>query len=147
MWKIYRDERGVTATELAIIMPVFLLLLAGMIEFGMAYWQQHVLTSAAREGARAASLYRSTANEDTIRNMVTQYIRDGGVSTTGVTVNITQEGIPGDTGSMKVVTVSKPYSFKFISVIISSFNYLMGNGTFPENITINGEAKMVIEEV
>jgi len=38
--------------EFALILPVFLLLLFGAIEFGRAYFTLHLLTNAAREGAR-----------------------------------------------------------------------------------------------
>jgi Flp pilus assembly protein TadG len=41
--------------EMALAMPVLLFLIAGVIDLSMLYWEKHVVTNAAREGARAAS--------------------------------------------------------------------------------------------
>jgi hypothetical protein len=50
-----RNDRGVTAVEAAIVTPIFLLLLVGVIEFGLAFKDQLAITSAVRAGARMAS--------------------------------------------------------------------------------------------
>ena len=47
-------ERGAAAVELALVLPVLLLIVAAIIDFGRAMFVQSVLTNAAREGARAA---------------------------------------------------------------------------------------------
>ncbi len=78
MQRLSRDENGVAALELALVLPILLIMFAGIVDFGIIYWQQHVLTSAARQGARAASLYQSTANVEAV---VTQYVRDAGIDT------------------------------------------------------------------
>jgi hypothetical protein len=49
------DDRGVAAVEAAIITPVFLLLVFGIIEFGLVFKDQLAITSAVRAGARIAS--------------------------------------------------------------------------------------------
>jgi len=50
-----RREQGNVAVELALGMPLLLLLIGGMIDLGLLFWEQHVLTNATREGARAAA--------------------------------------------------------------------------------------------
>src|SRR5690348_3474065 len=50
-----RRDDGVTAVEAAIVVPVFLLLVVGIIEFGLAFKDQLAVTSAVRAGARIAS--------------------------------------------------------------------------------------------
>jgi Flp pilus assembly protein TadG len=47
-------ERGQALVELALIAPIFLLLVLGAIEFGAAFQARITLTNAAREGARLA---------------------------------------------------------------------------------------------
>jgi Flp pilus assembly protein TadG len=42
--------------EFALILPLFLLLVFGTLEFGRAYFDMHLITNAAREGARHGSL-------------------------------------------------------------------------------------------
>lgn len=49
-------ERGAAALEFALIVPVLLLLVLGIIEFGFMFQAQLALTHAAREGARMASV-------------------------------------------------------------------------------------------
>jgi hypothetical protein len=56
-----RRRAGAQAlTELALLMPLIALLLVGLVELGFLLHAHVQVTAAAREGARAASLYRST---------------------------------------------------------------------------------------
>jgi hypothetical protein len=50
------DDRGAAAVELALVLPVLLLILFGIIDFGRMLNTQITLTEAAREGARATAL-------------------------------------------------------------------------------------------
>ena len=49
-----RRERGAAAVEMAIILPVLLLLVGGIVDLGRAFMVQSMVTNAAREGTRAA---------------------------------------------------------------------------------------------
>jgi Flp pilus assembly protein TadG len=51
-----KRERGVAAVEFALILPVFLALVLGAIDFGYFFYVTEVVTNAAREGARAGSV-------------------------------------------------------------------------------------------
>jgi len=54
--KIWRDERGTTALEFAILAPVFFLLIFGIIAFGLLFWTQVGLQHGAEMAARCASI-------------------------------------------------------------------------------------------
>lgn len=56
-----RDERGVSMVEAALILPVLVLLLFGIVEFGRAFNAQVTLTHAAREGVRDYALDQDVA--------------------------------------------------------------------------------------
>jgi len=58
-------ERGAVAVEFALVLPVLVLLLFGIIEFGLMYNRQQALHAAAREGGRVASLESSTQTDIT----------------------------------------------------------------------------------
>lgn len=62
--KQLRREHGAVALETAIVLPILLMLLVGMMEFGRAYNVQISLTHSAREGARHAAIHsgRPTLN-------------------------------------------------------------------------------------
>jgi hypothetical protein len=61
----HKEERGATAVELALILPVILMLLFGIIEFGRAYNASIVVTHAAREAVRKVALGASDAEAKT----------------------------------------------------------------------------------
>jgi hypothetical protein len=52
-----KGESGVAAIEFAIVLPVLLLLLIGIIEFSVILYDKAMITNAAREGARAGIVY------------------------------------------------------------------------------------------
>lgn len=49
-------DRGAAAVEFALVLPLFLVLVFGIVEFGRGYHTKTTLTHAAREGARVAAL-------------------------------------------------------------------------------------------
>ena len=51
-----RNERGASAVEFAFIVPLLILLVLGIAEFGHAFQVQGTLSAAAREGVRAMAL-------------------------------------------------------------------------------------------
>jgi len=57
MSKQRSSERGAAAVEFALILPVLLLMVLGMLEFSRAYNTQISLSGAAREGARVMAIH------------------------------------------------------------------------------------------
>jgi Flp pilus assembly protein TadG len=51
-----RREEGAAAVEFALIVGVLAILVFGLLEYGLAFWQVQNLRAAAREGARAAAV-------------------------------------------------------------------------------------------
>jgi Flp pilus assembly protein TadG len=64
-----RNRGGTAVVETAIVLPLFLLVVMGVIEFGRAFMVAQLLTNAAREGAREAITAGST-NEAVIAKVV-----------------------------------------------------------------------------
>jgi Flp pilus assembly protein TadG len=56
-------RRATTVVEMAVMAPLFLAAMMGMIEIGYAFMVKQTVTSAAREGARAASLPGGTMTD------------------------------------------------------------------------------------
>lgn len=54
-WRRARADRGAVAVEAALVIPVLLLIVVAITEFGLAYKDQLAVTSAVRAGARMAS--------------------------------------------------------------------------------------------
>jgi Flp pilus assembly protein TadG len=55
------SERGAVAVEFALLAPVLIMLLLGIMEFGRAYNVQITLSNAAREGARVMAIGNSAS--------------------------------------------------------------------------------------
>jgi Flp pilus assembly protein TadG len=53
---LLRRDEGSAAVEFAIVLPVLLLVLFGIVDFGRAFWTYNVAVSALREGGRAAAV-------------------------------------------------------------------------------------------
>jgi Flp pilus assembly protein TadG len=53
---LLRGEAGASAVELALILPLLILLIFGIVQFSIAYNRVQGLQAAAREGARFASI-------------------------------------------------------------------------------------------
>jgi Flp pilus assembly protein TadG len=56
-----RSERGATAVEFALIVPLLIVLVIGIAEFGRAFQVQGTLSAAAREGVRLMALQNDPA--------------------------------------------------------------------------------------
>lgn len=64
-----KDQKGQAMVELALVLPILLLLMMGVIEFGRIYHSYLTITNASREGARVAVLGK---NDTEITNRVNQ---------------------------------------------------------------------------
>lgn len=58
---LQKNEKGQALVELALVLPLLLALLCGIIDFGWIYYNQITLTNAAREGARYAVIHYDPA--------------------------------------------------------------------------------------
>jgi Flp pilus assembly protein TadG len=50
-----RLDDGNVIVELALVLPFLLLVVAGIVDVGLLYWEKHIITNASREGARAGA--------------------------------------------------------------------------------------------
>ena len=63
-----QSQKGNALVEFALILPVFLMLLFGVVTFSVALYNKTVLTMATREGARAGVKYVANRTDDIIRS-------------------------------------------------------------------------------
>lgn len=113
------SERGAALLETAITMPLILLVMVGIFEFGRAYQTYQVVTNAAREGARVAVLPNTTVED--VQSRVRAYLRAGqlgsaDLASVAVNQNMTMS-IGATNASASVVTVSYPFSFMMLNSI------------------------------
>jgi len=126
-------EAGQALVEIAIALPILLALLVGIFEFARAYNVQQVITNAAREGARLGVLPGD--REDEARTRTADRLADGHIT---ANVDYVCSDNPCTTGDEVTVTVSLPYTFRFIGPVLSLFS----SGVDPGTITLRSEATM-----
>lgn len=59
--RVKHSQRGTATVEFGLLLPVLLLIVSGIIEFGLALYDKAVITNASREGARAGIVLRVPA--------------------------------------------------------------------------------------
>ncbi len=114
--KTIRSERGSTAMEFALILPILATLVFGTIDFGILLWNQEVLVNATREGARQGALFTGGAPSADVQAVVQQALQDGGVSTAGLSVSVTGQG--GAFGTPLTVNTAIPWNFFVIDNLV-----------------------------
>ncbi len=124
-------EKGAAAVEFALVLPTFLALTFGIVEYSIALYDKAVITNASREAARAGIVLKNPKlTTSDIQNVALNYcqanlITFGKSSTPTVSV---PAGSGGSFGSALTVSVSYSYSGLALGKMISAF-------TGPFNLT------------
>jgi len=126
--KIFRQD-GQALVEMAIILPLLLLLLLGTIEMGRIFHSYIVVTQASREGARVAAVGQSDAEINTVVAENTSSL--GGTVRVGITPAHADRRV-GDT-----VTVEVQYEIDLVAPMITAF--------FPDPFPVTGATSMRVE--
>jgi len=117
----WHSERGAELIEMVVVLPLLLLVLFGIIDFGFMFQRYVVLTNSAMEGARVGILpgYQLSDAENRART----YAATGGVPGTVTAVallgTINEPG--GGTWPSVQVDVSHFYNYEYIGPIVSLF--------------------------
>ncbi len=129
-------DRGVVAVEFALVVPVLLLIVFGIIDFGRALNAQISLTGAAREGARLAALGYSNA-------AIQSRVAATAPSLSGVIATVVASCPPG-AGPAEDAQVNVSYTFSFITPIGAVVAYMGGSG-FGAPIVLSAQGVMPCE--
>jgi Flp pilus assembly protein TadG len=85
MVQVFKSEKGQSLVEFALVLPVFVVILFGIMEFGRLWEISNLLTSAAREGARVAAV--SEPNIEKARAAAQTVLSAGRITTATITVS------------------------------------------------------------
>jgi Flp pilus assembly protein TadG len=137
----WRSETGAELVEFALVFPLLLLVVLGIMDFGLLFQQEEVLTNAAREGARVAVLPGYSGDDAKAR--VAQYITAGMLSQGGtVTATVgppTKVNIGTNCMTTITVTVTYPHNYLFLSGIGAYFGSSFGIRTLSASSTMRTE--------
>jgi len=149
MRRLLTTTRGQSLVEFSLVLPVLLIMVFGIIDFGMGLRSYISLTNATREGARFAA----------VGNPAGAYPDDcdGSTSTSAVgRVCVAMEGL--DLGDVQTVSVTYPngqspgsdvlvtaeYTYNFITPLGDLMGFFSG-GVFPNTLDLQTSTDMRLE--
>jgi Flp pilus assembly protein TadG len=119
-----RDEDGQTFVEFAIVLPILVLLVFGITQFGLAFRNYLAITDAARVGARAAAVKRTTGACPAARTAIQNTVSASQWSQISSRITCTAGASVGDPVT---ITIQYPYSIGLPGV--SASGNLTANAT------------------
>ena len=131
-----RGEKGQALVEFALLVPIFLILLFAIVDFGMGFHSWITVTNSAREGARLGAVQGTTLQIETrVRDTATLINED-----TNMDVLVTNaQGLPGES-----VVVQVDYDYDLITPLASLVAFLTGDIIGP-TLTLSSTAEMRLE--
>jgi Flp pilus assembly protein TadG len=130
MMKILNNQRGQSLVEFSIILPLLLLIIMGIAEFGMMLNSYLTIRNASREGARAAIVGSSNVE---IENIIVS--TSPNLEAEDLIIDITPSEVNRKSGGM--LTVRLTYKYQLMVPIISNL--------FGGELDLNAQTSMRIE--
>jgi len=127
----YRKGQGLV--EFAILLPLLVLIIFGVLDLGRAFFALVAITNAAREGARVYTIYPSQTTVANIQDAAKREAGNQGLDMTKVSVAVTCTGTPPGCASEQPIRVTVTYGFDL------TINFL-----FPKTITLRRYAEMMV---
>jgi Flp pilus assembly protein TadG len=119
-WRTHgRRRSGTSVVEMALVLPLLLILIFAIGEFSIAFTQWQTITNAAREGARVGVLFRGTnCNAGTVTTQIQQtidtYVAASGITAGGVALTPPPTGVCAGSGTPLQVNAQIPYQFQML---------------------------------
>ena len=132
--KKIRNNKGAAAVEFALLLPILVVLVFGIMYFGPIYTDYIAVSQAARDGARllAVESFDSDGELQTyIYNNLPSYLKDSNIwgHLTNIQVIVNQFGHPDDIGAQASVKVSGDFLIT-IPFLFSNKNITISNEVF-----------------
>lgn len=118
-----KNQKGAAVVEFALILPLLLVILFGIIEFSVYFFDKAVITNASREGARAGIVFAvPRISNAEIEAKVTAYCADHLISfdpSSTLSIAVDPNDVASRTpGVPLTVTVTYPFRFLLFSNLI-----------------------------
>ena len=133
-----RRERGAAAVEMAIVLPVLLLVMGGIVDFGRALFTQNIATNAAREGVRMRALGYTTTQADT-------RIQQSMVGVSAPSYAVTYTLVQGSAGTL-TANAARPSAPTItdrqrVTVTLSNFDWIFPLPLTPPDLSAQAEMR------
>ena len=136
-----RSERGSAMLEMALTLPILLLISVGIFEFGRAFQTWQVMTNAAREGARVAVMPGAVTAD--VKTRVKNYMKSGQLEYWETcTVSVDPDAtisIGAVNAKASIVTVSYPFKWMVLGPVAK---LVAPSSSFGTGMTLQTKAEM-----
>lgn len=140
---VLRDVRGVTAIEFAIVAPVLLAMVFGILQFGIAMNHQMVLTNAAAKGAMTLALSRGTATPyATTTTAITSAAPSLTAGQITITVKVNGTACTTDAGCSTILVSGHP---ALVKATYPCDLTVMGVNYAPNGCTLSAETAQLVQ--
>lgn len=111
-----RAEDGQALVEFALVLPILLLLILGLVEFSRAWNTQQVLTDAARESLRNSVVANPDFTYEAMRGLIDQALVRASLDPERA--DVTVEGWKTGTGTPARIRIDYVYEFGFFGPLV-----------------------------
>lgn len=111
-----RGHRGQAIVELAIVLPVLLLLVFGGLQLGIVFWKWQQLSAAVSEGSRRAIVVSSRADREQV---VVDAVHAAAPTLTADDLDVAMSG-PWSVGQEVTVSATYPVSVNVLGLVVYS---------------------------
>jgi Flp pilus assembly protein TadG len=111
-----KNERGQALVEFALVIPIFLMLLLGILQFGIIFNNYITLTDAARAGSRVAAVSRNDSCPECKAKAAVQDAANG-LDMAELQVDVDSSWQPGE---QVTVTAKYPYTINILGQVVAS---------------------------
>ena len=139
--RVGQDRRGAALVEMALVFPIFLTVLLGIVEFGRAMMVGQLITNASREGARLGVI-NGNSNADVQSHVLDFLTETLGVGEEDLSVTITVTPAPGNDTIGNEVSNAQQRDLVTVRVTVpfSKVSYI--TGSYLEGKSLTGESSM-----
>jgi Flp pilus assembly protein TadG len=135
----FTGEDGQALVEFALVTPLLLILILGIVEFGRAWGMSQVITDAARQGVRTAAILNtapSSVTVDSVKNVTLRALAAGRIFVPSDSVKVL--GFKDGPNTAATVSVAVPFDFGAFGPVMRLGSQVFG----ADNITLRSTAVM-----
>ena len=127
--------------EMALVLPIFIAVVFGIVEFGQAFMILQLVNNAAREGARIA-IVNGSSNDEVTQAVLDTLDESAKIDSTDVTVTITVTPEPGNPDPGNEVANANKRDLCTVAVSVPFSAVALVSGEFLMSVSLKGESSM-----
>ncbi len=135
------NRRGTALVEMALVLPIFVMITLGIIEFGRAMMIGQLITNSAREGARLG-IISGSSNSDVTSSVQDFMLGAANISASDLAITITVTPAPGNPDPGNQVSSASTRDLITVNVAVPFDKVSYISGTYLKGKTLSAKSAM-----